>query len=230
LSQTPSGGATKDAQSERSDRRPAAERADGFATERQWLGSHLRQLRHERALTSRQLAIRAGVSPSLISQLENGRIDASVVTLRRIAASLDVPIADFFHRPDDAEDTMAEQAPGSTPEPLARVVRRGQRKRLQIPESNFVFELLTPDLQGQIEFVWFEREPGQPQEESMAHRQGGEECALVLQGTMHLVIGDQEYVLGPGDSCVFDPGVPHRTENRGKTKLIQISAITPPSF
>jgi transcriptional regulator with XRE-family HTH domain len=200
---------------------------DSFAVERKRLGSRLRELRHEKALTSRELAERAGVSPSLISQLENGRLDASVVTLRKIAASLDVPIAAFFLDPGQSQE---EAGTDPEPEPLARVVRRKARKRLQIPQSNFTFELLSPDLQGSIEFVWFELAPGHPQEESLAHRHGGEEYALVIEGTMHLVIGDQEFVLGPGDSCVFNPGVPHRIENRGKRKLIQISAITPPSF
>lgn len=207
---------------------------DGFAPERKRLGRRLRDLRHAHGLTSRQLARRAGVSPSLISQLENGHVDASVVTLRKIAASLDVTIANFFLDPGDTDQhglhSTAAESSGRQPEPLARVVRRNERKRLHIPRSNFTFELLSPDLQGSIEFVWFELEPGQPQEESMAHRRGGEEYALVLQGTMHLVIGDQEFTLGPGDSCVFDPGIPHRIENRGKKKLIQISAITPPSF
>ena len=64
----------------------------------------------------------------------------------------------------------------------------------------------------------------------MAHQHPGEEYALVLEGTMHLIIGDEEYVLEAGDSAVFDPSIPHRTENRGTTKLVQISAISPPSF
>jgi transcriptional regulator with XRE-family HTH domain len=210
--------------------KPAVEqRGDHFRAERHRLGAQIRELRHQQGLTSRQLAKRAGVSASMISQLENGHIDASVVTLRRIAASLDVPIADFFLDRND-DETTEETRQAEEPESLARIVRADQRKRLQIPQSNFTFELLSPDLQGSIEFVWFELEPGQPQEESMAHRVGGEEYVLVLQGTMHLVICDQVFVLTEGDSCVFDPGLPHRTENRGSEKLIQISAITPPSF
>lgn len=223
--------ATRPAQKRKSARgKQRTKHVDGFSVERNELGARLRQLRHQHSLTNRQLAAMAGVSSSFISQLENGRVDASVLTLRRIAASLDVPMAEFFLGPDDEQDSSVHTTSEARFEPLARVVRREQRKRLQIPQSNFVFELLTPDLQGTIEFVRFELEPGQQQEEPMAHRRGGEECALVLAGTMHLVIGDQEYVLNAGDSCVFDPRFPHRIENRGKKKLIQISAITPPSF
>ena len=208
----------------------SASRVRSYDAERRRLGLRIRELRKLQSLTMRQLAVKAGVSSGLISQLENGRIDASVVTLRRIAASLDVPIAHFFLAPGE-DGSFGDSSPDGVAQPPAvRVVRRDRRKRLVIPQSNFIFELLTPDLQGSIEFVWFELQPGHPREESMAHRNGGEECALVLQGTMHLVVGDDEYVLGPGDSCVFDPSIPHRIENRGKKKLIQISAITPPSF
>jgi transcriptional regulator with XRE-family HTH domain len=223
------------AQGEAGSKQPSAQstpaKGDGFDADRRRLGLRIRELRRLRSLTTRRLASQAGVSPSLISQLENGHVDASVVTLRRIAASLDVPIAHFFLAPGDGASSSLDTATGNGGgSALVSVVRRDRRKRLVIPQSNFVFELLTPDLQGSIEFAWFELAPGHPQEESMAHPRGGEECALVLEGTMHLVIGDEEYVLGPGDSCVFDPSIPHRIENRGKTKLIQISAISPPSF
>jgi mannose-6-phosphate isomerase-like protein (cupin superfamily) len=62
----------------------------------------------------------------------------------------------------------------------------------------------------------------------MAHP--GQECALVLQGVLHVVIGEEEHVLEAGDSTASDSSIPHRIENRGTDKVIQISAITPPRF
>lgn len=199
---------------------------DEQESERRSLGLRLRELRRIRGLTTRDLASRAHVSASLVSQLENGRTGASLASLRQIAAGLDVPIAELFLQRTPTNGDFGE----SMSPPLAHVVRSDRRRRLQIPESNFIIELLTPDLRGNIEFVWFELDPGHPPEQSMPHRSPGEECALVLAGEMHLVIGDQEYVLGPGDSVRFDPSIPHRIENRGTEKLIEISAITPPSF
>ena len=64
--------------------------------------------------------------------------------------------------------------------------------------------------------------------ESMAHT--GQECAFVIAGTMHVIVGDEEYVLEEGDCICLDSSIPHRIENRGRKKLIQISAITPPSL
>jgi len=91
-----------------------------------------------------------------------------------------------------------------------------------------MYELLTPNLRWSIEFLLVQLEPGHPPVESMAH--AGQECALVLDGTMHVVVGDDVYVLEKGDSISLDSSVPHRIENRGMTTLIQISAITPPSL
>jgi transcriptional regulator with XRE-family HTH domain len=205
-----------------------------YAAERSRLGGRIRALRQERGLKIRELAEATGVSTSQISQIETGRVDASVVTLRRIATRLQVPIADFFSPTSDGGEPASAPAPAPAvaqeARPLARIVRAGERKRLQIPRSSFVFELLTPDLQGAIEFLWIELDPGHAASPAMPHSRPGEECALVLEGTMHLTVGEEEYVLGPGDSCVFDPSVPHRLENRGSVKLVQVSAIVPPSF
>jgi quercetin dioxygenase-like cupin family protein len=58
----------------------------------------------------------------------------------------------------------------------------------------------------------------------------GQECALVLAGTLHVIVGSEEYVLEEGDSIAFDSSVLHRIENRGSVPAIEISAITPPAF
>jgi transcriptional regulator with XRE-family HTH domain len=192
------------------------------ARDRRLLGLRLRELRRLRGLTTRALAARSGVSTSMINQIETGTSGASVSSLRRIAAGLDVPLAEFFMSNDLSE---VEKEPTG---PRVSVVRRGDRRRLQLPESNVVYELLTPDLTSEIEFVWIELEPDHPPVEPMSHP--GRECCVVIAGTLTSVIGDEEYTLETGDSIVFDCSIPHTTENRGTETVIQISAITPPRF
>ena len=174
-------------------------------------------------LTTRELAERSGVSPSMINQIETGATGASVTSLRRVAGALSVPLAEFFLDGDESG-----RAAPSTGSGRVAVVRRNRRKHLQLPESNIVYELLTPDLRWDIEFVWIELEPNHPPVEAMSHP--GQECCVVIAGTLTSVIGDEEYTLEAGDSVVFDCSIPHRTENRGTEKVIQISAITPPRF
>ena len=133
---------------------------------------------------------------------------------------LHVPLAEFF--------IDGNSPPEATKSSSVGVVRRSRRKHLQLPESRLTYELLTPDLRWNIEFVWIELEPDHPPVESMSHP--GQECALVLAGTLHVIIGSDAYVLETGDSIAFDSSVPHRIENRGTETVIQISAITPPAF
>jgi transcriptional regulator with XRE-family HTH domain len=174
-------------------------------------------------MTTRELAARAGVSASLISQVETGKVGASITTLRRVASGLGVPIAEFF----------AESLPGADsvfPEPgtNAVVVRRAQRRRLRVPESQILYELLTPDLNWNIEFVSIELQPGHPPAVPMSHV--GQECVLVLSGTLHLTIGDEVHILHEGDSAAYDSSIPHTIQNHGSEPVVQISAITPPRF
>lgn len=193
---------------------------DEHSHERRKLGLRVRELRRLRSLTTRELADHAGISASMVSQIETGKTGASVGSLRRIAAGLGVPLAEFFL--DGA--SPAQNAARHT----AAVVRRTRRKRLVLPESHVRYELLTPDLRWNIELVWIELQPGHPPIESMSHP--GQECALVVAGTMHVFIADDEYVLETGDSIAFDSSLPHRIENHGSKTVIQISAITPPAF
>jgi transcriptional regulator with XRE-family HTH domain len=210
---------------------------DKEARELRQLGLRVRDLRRLKSLTTRELAEQAQVSPSMVNQIETGRTSASVISLRRIAAALGVPLAEFFFdgRPDEESPRAHARnvgrsdvgRPDSGPGAVA-IVRRNKRRRLQLPESHVVYELLTPNLRWDIEFLLVELEPNHPPVESMAH--AGQECAYVLRGTMHVFVGDDEYVLAEGDAISLDSSIPHRIENRGAETVVQLSAITPPSL
>lgn len=52
------------------------------------LGKRIAELRQKRNLSQTELASKIGVSQSTIAQIETGRNDPSVTTLRKIAAGL----------------------------------------------------------------------------------------------------------------------------------------------
>src|SRR5215217_5724427 len=56
----------------------------------------LRRLRTEKGLSQARLAARAEVDPSTVNQIERGAREASPATLRKLAAALDVGIADLL--------------------------------------------------------------------------------------------------------------------------------------
>ncbi|MDO8211974.1 cupin domain-containing protein [Conexibacter sp. CPCC 206217] len=187
------------------------------------LGRKLRAMRTDEGLTLQDLAGRAGVSQSLISQVERGIASPSITTLRRLAAALSVPIAALFVEHDQAEGG-AEEFDGRR-----IIVRRGERKGLRVRRSRVEYELLTPDLNRAIEFLWIEYAPrSRTHPTPMSHP--GEENAVCIEGAVVVSIEGREYVLGPGDSISFDSGRPHQVENRSDERAVLVSAITPPSF
>jgi transcriptional regulator with XRE-family HTH domain len=195
-----------------------AERED----RRRELGGIIRSLRTERRLSTVALARACGVSTSLISQVERGLTGPSLDVLWAIARALDVPMGTFFQ--------VDGQSPTAQPydRASAMVVRANQRKKLGVT-SSLTYELLTPDLQHQIEFIWVEFGPGEEGPvEPFTH--GGEEQMVVIQGEMHFWVDGEEFVLQAGDCITINSSRPHRAGNRSDEAAIVIAAITPPSF
>lgn len=64
------------------------------------LGERLKYLRLGRKLTQKDLAENSGVSQSTIAQIETGRKDPSITTLRKLSDALDMDIALFFATDD----------------------------------------------------------------------------------------------------------------------------------
>ncbi len=142
----------------------------------------------------------------------------SLDVLWAIARALDVPIGTFFQ--GEMIDDLAEKAPV--------VVRAGQRKKLGV-NSTLTYELMSPDLQHQIEFIWVEFGPGvEGPLAPFIHT--GEEQMVVIQGEMHFWVDGAEYILQAGDCITIDPSRPHRAANLSDSSAIVIAAITPPSF
>jgi transcriptional regulator with XRE-family HTH domain len=181
-------------------------------------GTNIRRHRLQSGLSLRQLADRAGVSPSLISQVERGVTDPSISSLRRIAEALDVSI--FY---------LLGEANGAPPRPRLEgsIVRSTRRRRVLLPDSGLEYELLCPDVDRQME-VWIGRlEPGAATADT-PRGHAGEELMLVLSGRMELEYGGEVVELGPDDSIYIDGTTPHRHRAVGEQPLIFLSALTPP--
>src|SRR6478752_7158430 len=63
------------------------------------IGGRLSQLRREHRYSIRGLAERAGVSASLISDVERGKVEPSISTLKRLADALGTTLTYFFSEP-----------------------------------------------------------------------------------------------------------------------------------
>ena len=100
------------------------------------LGARLREVRLRSGLSLREVARQLGVSPSFVSQLENGKSQPSVATLYSLAQLLRVSIDELFAQPEPGPAGPADRglpmaavaeptagAPGSAPQPASSVNR-----------------------------------------------------------------------------------------------------------
>jgi quercetin dioxygenase-like cupin family protein len=160
----------------------------------------------------------------MLSLLENGSTSGSVETLRKIARVLNTTLAHIFTDEDDKHDDNLIDNESMF------VVRKNSRKKISFPDPLYKCELLTPNLQGELEFILVELEPGRITDEVLPHTQGGEECDYVLEGIIEVLLDQEKFILSEGDSIRFNPETPHKIENKGSLKARYISVITPPSF
>lgn len=181
------------------------------------IGEKLHESRKEHAFSVYELAKRSGVSAGMISQIERGIANPSINIISKLAAALNLQLGIFF---DPKPDVIKEKC----------VVRKAARRKIGIPDPDFLYELLTPSLDYDLEFVWVESAPGASTECSpFSH--AGQECGLVIQGTLEVWIKDDCYILNAGDSIIIsDCRIPHWYRNQGSERVLSVWAITPPTF
>ena len=180
------------------------------------LGRRLRQARELRGVTVRGLARAVGVSASMISQIEHGRVMPSVGTLYAIASELGLMLDDLFHG-------GGERPPGPAPgEVGARVRRRDGRTALGLA-AGVRWEMLTSTPQEGVEFVHVVYDVGgasSPEDRPVRH--GGTEYAYLMSGRLGVRIGAEEFVLEAGDAISFDARTPHRLWTVGDQPAVAI--------
>lgn len=177
------------------------------------VGPRLREYRKLRGATLRTIAQRAGVSEGFLSQLERGRTNASLHTLRRIAAALDLEVGDLFVSRDG---------------PAGRVLTPETRPRLLLGDHG-VKQLLTPKPYRHLEiFIWTFEPGGTTGPEPLVHGPS-QEVVFVLRGSARLDLGDQSYVLKTGYSVEYDSTTPHLVTALEEGAEV-MWVISPPSF
>jgi len=179
------------------------------------LGQNIQKLRIEQGMSLRKFSALAGITPSMLSQIENTQVNPSINTLRAIAMALNVPMFRLFQSA-----------------PTEGVVVHPENRRLigTKREPNVHYELLTPDFSGTIEFCLMTVEPLQSSfRDAMSH--AGEEVAYMLSGKeVVLELEGVRHSMTPGDSVRIGPNLPHVWHNNSDMEAQIIFAITPPTF
>ena len=179
------------------------------------LGKFIRTQRELTHRSLRQVADAAKISNAYLSQVERGRANASVASLKRIAAALGVNVADLF------------EPNGSTSRP--RVLLREDRPALAFGTLGQKY-MLTPRPLENLQVIVGEFEPGGSTGDEPYTHGDSEELLLVLGGRVHLQLGSQVFELVQGDSIDYRSSTPHRVANAGHDTAEVMWIISPPSY
>jgi transcriptional regulator with XRE-family HTH domain len=150
-------------------------------------GPRLRALRRERDTTLAELSAATGISVSTLSRLESGARRPTLELLLPLARAHGVTLDELVGAPPTGDPRIHLRPVvrhGMTMIPLTRRAGGIQAYKLVIPASG-------------------RRRKPEPQ----THE--GYEWLYVLNGRLRVVLGEQDFVLSPGEAAEFDTRVPH---------------------
>ena len=184
------------------------------------LGARLRAIRLRHRVGLRELARRLDLSPSAISQIETGKIQPSVRTLYAFATEFGVPVDDVLFGDDPVAlsqhpgtSTVFGAASGGAAGPGVTIQRAHERPAITL-NSGVTWERLMFWAEDDVEFIEATYQPGGASStDGQLVRHSGQEFGCVLSGTLHVVVGFEEYVLEAGDSITFPSSTPHLLKN-----------------
>lgn len=208
------------------------------------LGIRLKQVRERSGMSLREVARQLSVSPSFVSQLENGKSQPSVATLYALTQLLDVSIDELFAQ----DDTPAREGSGSSdggaatnpahprskPELVSRssmgplseawprdralaklsVTRPGERHVLEM-DSGVIWERLAENTGTGLDFIEIIYPPHSNSTNGARMLQhAGSEFGYLVEGELEITVGFEVVTLHAGDAIGFDSALPHLLANR----------------
>ena len=184
------------------------------------VGERVRELRTASGLTVRELARRVGVSASHISQVERGIGSFSVPALYAVASELGVQMHEILDPkapPVAAEPLVAAADVGGDLVARGIIQRAGEHPSIKL-SSGPRWSRLTAMGEADAEFLEVTYAPGtEAPAEHIVHQ--GREYGVVIEGRLSVEVHGEATTLAPGDSIVFDSGLPHRFWNEGDEEV-----------
>lgn len=197
------------------------------------IGGKLRTARERNKTSLRELATKAEMSASMLSQIEHGKAFPSVRSMYSIAAALDLPVDYFFPNDNEAAPATALQEmtasdlreaqlngemesnpPGfdASPQLPATIVLDAGSRPTIVLRGGVTWARLTAQPEQGAEFLEVVYAPGATSGANMSHHTG-REFGLILEGELTVELGFERHNLREGDSIIFDSTIPHCLKN-----------------
>jgi XRE family transcriptional regulator, regulator of sulfur utilization len=180
------------------------------------VGETLASLRQRKALSLDALSRQAGVSKSMLSQIERNQANPTVAVVWRLAQALGVPVAELLGQATPQAPSITTVAAHATP-------------TLTSPDGQCELRILGPiELAGQFEWYSLAVQPG-GELASQAHEPGSREHLSVLSGQLEVQAGAQTSRLKGGETARYAVDVPHRIRNPGKSVAQALLVVLHPA-
>jgi len=161
------------------------------------ISENLKERRRVLGLSLDDLARASGVSRAALSQIETCKTNPSLNVLWKVAVGLGIPFSDLMGHGRDG----------------ASLLRRAEAEVLRSPDGKFESRPLARAGAGPGVEVYELRLAPHASHAAEPHGSGTRELIVVLTGSLRMTVGPESYVLGPGDSLVFQADQPHIYEN-----------------
>lgn len=178
-------------------------------------GGKLREVRERRNITLKEVAALAGVSESLVSQIERNKVSPSIDTLLTIADVLGVDHEYLFSDYKKSKSVSILKA-GTGATLVQDRVTLHQLSRMEELSEDYSMEAFMLEID----------ENAEKGDKEYGH--AGREFGVILEGSAELVYGTETYRLDQGDSVSFPSDIPHILRNIGSGMLKALWIITPP--
>ncbi len=168
------------------------------------VGATLQSLRQSRDLSLDDLSRKAGVSKSMLSQIERNQANPTVAVVWRLANALGVSMAELLEGDRPAAPLLTTLAAHATPS-------------FKSPDGKCELRILGPiELAGQFEWYELVVQPGGVLE-SQPHEPGSREHLTVLAGALDVQAGTESSRIRHGDTARYAVDIAHAIRNPGKT-------------
>ncbi|MCJ8499716.1 helix-turn-helix domain-containing protein [Desulfatitalea alkaliphila] len=182
------------------------------------IGREIRNFRLRMNLTIAELAKLAGLSPGMLSKIENGNTSPSLATLRSLSRALNIPVTAFFRKYEEERNaSFVRSGEGLV------IERRGTRAGHQ-------YQLLGHTVGKSISVEPYLITLTEKSEIFPLFQHPGMEFIHMLEGSMLYLHGDKSYRLNPGDSLFFDADTTHGPEELFQLPIRFLSVIVSPRF
>lgn len=174
------------------------------------LGHRIKLLRKSKNFTLKEVSEKTGLSISFLSQLENAKTSATLESLKKISDAMNVSPGVFFSERNQEQESL--------------IMRNTLDMKCSI-DNAFIYRDLTGKMENPLFLpIVVILNPGENQGNNFSHM--GQEFLYVLEGTLTVLLNEEEIILNPFDSIFFNAENLHYWLNQSTmpVKFLYVSA------